>query len=167
MRSTTASRRWRAIGLAFAFLALVSCGGGGGGGGASSAPPGSKLFITDGGNHAIASIINAAPTLSSTFTVDRTVAGSATGLGTPGGTPSVSSIPSIALDGTADRLFASTQLSVAVFDNARPSVLTNWMFQVLSTHGGNPVWSPASESAGEILSDRTIVPSGFTLVVDS
>ena len=117
MRSTIVSGRWRTIGLALALLALANCGGGGGG---SSAPPapGSKLFITDGGNHALVSIINAAPTLNSTFTIDRTVQGSSTGLGTPGGTPSISSIPSIALDAANDRLFASTQTSVVVFDNA-------------------------------------------------
>src|SRR5439155_1740444 len=40
------------------------------------------------------------------------------GLGVPGGTPSISSIPSIALDAANDRLFAATQQSVVVFDNA-------------------------------------------------
>ena len=116
MRSATVSGRWRTIGLALALLALASCGGGGGG---SSAPPtpGSKLFITDGGNHAIASLINAAPTVGSTFTIDRTVQGSNTGLNDIGGTPSISSIPSIALDAANDRLFVATQVHAVVFDN--------------------------------------------------
>jgi len=111
MRSVIVSGRWRAIGLALALLALAACGGGG-----SSAPPGSKLFITDGGNHAFFSVIDPAPT--STFNIDRIVQGSSTGLGVPGGTPSISSIPSIALDAANDRLFAATQQSVVVFDNA-------------------------------------------------
>ena len=113
MRTSTISGL-RTIGLALALFALSSCGGGGGG---DSGPPGSKLFITDGGNHAIASIINAAPTVNSTFTIDRTVQGSSTGLGTPGGTPSISSIPSIALDAANDRLFVATQTNAVVFDN--------------------------------------------------
>jgi hypothetical protein len=117
MRSNV-SRRWGAAGFALAFLALVSCGGGGGGGGGTPPAPESKLFISDGGGHAIASIINAAPTVNSTFSVDRAISGSATGLGLPGGTPSPSSIPSIALDAANNRLFAATQGSVSVFDNA-------------------------------------------------
>jgi hypothetical protein len=116
MFSGTGSRLRDAIGLSVVLFVLASCGGGGGG---SSPPaPGSKLFVSDGGNHAIGSIINAAPTLNSTFNIDRVVQGSSTGLGTLGGTPSVSSIPSMALDAPNDRLFASTQLSLAIFDNA-------------------------------------------------
>jgi len=116
MRSAILSGSWRPIGLALALLAVASCGGGGGG---SSSPPtpGSKLFVVDAGNHAFVSIINPTPTVGSTITIDRTVQGPSTGLGT-GGTPSTSSIPTIALDAANDRLFAATQGSVVVFDNA-------------------------------------------------
>jgi len=107
--------RLRRIGLALALFALASCGGGGG----DSGPPGSKLFITDGGNHTFISIINPAPNPNSpNLTLDRIVQGVNTGLGVPGGTPSISSIPSIALDAANDRLFASTQTSLVVFDGA-------------------------------------------------
>ena len=116
MRSSTASKWWNPIGLAVALLALASCGGGGGGGG--SAPPGSKLFVVDGGGHAIVSMINATPTVGTPISIDRVVEGSSTGLGTPVGTPSISSIPSIALDAAGDRLFAATQTSVVAFDGA-------------------------------------------------
>jgi len=115
MRPEAVCRRLTSIGLALALLALAGCGGGGG----SSPPtPGSKLFISDGGNHAILSVVNAAPTETSPPSIDRVVQGSSTGLGLPGGTPSISSIPSIALDAANDRLFAATQGSVVIFDNA-------------------------------------------------
>ena len=117
MRPELVYRRLTGIGLALALLALAGCGGGGGSGSSTPPPPGSKLFIVDAGNHAIASAINAAPTLMSPLSIDRTVQGSSTGLGVAGGTPSISSIPSIALDAATDRLFAATQGSVAVFDN--------------------------------------------------
>src|SRR5882672_951568 len=184
--STVASRRWRPIGLALALLALASCGGGGGGG--SSAPAaGSKLFIADGGNHAIASTIDAAPTLSSTFTIDRIVAGSTTGLGTPAGTPSISSIPSIALDAAGDRLFAATQTSAVVFDNISQangnvsfsrilqSPGVNFLNLALDT-GGNRlytvdplgvvhVFDNASARNGSVPPDRTITPDLGTSTV--
>lgn len=118
MRHVITSRMRDAIGLSVVLFLLASCGGGGGGGGGSTPAPASKLFISDGGNHAIASIINAAPTLSSVFNVDRVIQGSSTGLGAPGGTPSISSIPSMTLDATHDRLFAATQQTLVVFDNA-------------------------------------------------
>jgi len=142
-------------------LALASCGGGG------DSPPGSKLFITDGGNHAFVSIINAAPTINSTFTIDRTVQGSSTGLGAVGGTPSISSIPSIALDAANDRLYAATQTSVVVFNNASTAngnvpfsrqftatvTKTNQLFGVnfysLSLDTGNNRLYPA-DPAGEV-----------------
>jgi hypothetical protein len=140
MFSATGSRLRDAIGLCVVLFVLASCGGGGGG---SSPPaPGSKLFIADGGNHAIASIINATPTVGSTFSPDRAIQGSSTGLGTIGGTPSTSSIPSMALDAAADRLFASTQTNVFVFDNA-------------STANGN---IPFSRSFG-----ATVITDGVTL----
>src|SRR6267142_2242334 len=110
MRSAILSGWWKTIGPALALLAVASCGGGGGGG--DSGPPGSKLFIVDGGNHAIVSMINPTPSIGSTISIDRVVQGSSTGLGTAGGTPSISSIPSVALDAAGDRLFAATQTSV-------------------------------------------------------
>ncbi|HUL93120.1 MAG TPA: hypothetical protein VLV56_12285 [Burkholderiales bacterium] len=115
MRSTIEFRRWRVVGQSLAFFALVSCGGG------SSAPPtpGSKVFIVDAGNHSIASAVNPILSPSTTSLRDRVVAGSNTGLGVPSGIPSVSSIPSIALDGEKDRLFVATQNGGAlVFDNS-------------------------------------------------
>src|SRR6476660_9797069 len=102
MRTDAVCRWLTGIGLALALLAAAGCGGGGGSG---DSTPGSKLFVVDGGNHAIASIINPAPAVNSPITIDRTVQGSSTGLGLPGGTPSISSIPSIALDAAGDRLF--------------------------------------------------------------
>src|SRR5437773_12065266 len=100
MRSVIVSGRWRAIGLALALLALAACGGGG-----SSAPPGSKVFVSDGGNHAIVSAINAAPTRASPLSIDRTVQGPNTGLNDIGGTPPTSAIPCIALQARNDRLY--------------------------------------------------------------
>jgi hypothetical protein len=110
MRSTTASRRWRTIGLAFAFLALVSCGGGGGG---SSTPPtpASKVFFTDGGNGAIASFSDATPTTN--FSIDRVVMGLHTGLPTSG----ILAIPSITLDAANNRLYVATQGNTFVYNN--------------------------------------------------
>ncbi len=113
MRSAILSGWWKTIGLALALLAVASCGGGGG----SSSPPGSKLFVTDGGNHAIASLINPTPPPESTFPFDRTVEGPNTGLNDLGGTPSISAIPSVALDAANDRMFVATQLHAVVFDN--------------------------------------------------
>lgn len=188
MRSVIVSRRGRAIGLAFAFLALVSCGGGGGGGSSAPPTPGSKLFVTDGGNHAIGSIVNAAPTLNSTFTVDRIVTGPATGLGTTGGTPSVSSIPSIALDAANDRLFVATQTSVVTFDNISTADGNIQFSRILQSPGvtflnlaldaaGNRlytvdpfgvvhVFNNASQRNGSVPVDRTITPDfgGATVV---
>src|SRR6267378_4464131 len=133
MRSAIVSRRGRSIGLALALLALASCGGGGG----SSAPPTppSKLFFVDAGNHAIVSSVNAAPTLGSTFPINRIVEGSNTGLGLPGGTPSTSTLPSIALDAANDRLYVSTQLNVVVFNG-------------ISTADGNVGFSRRFQAAG-------------------
>ena len=78
---------WAVCALLTAALAVTAAGCGGGGGSGDSTP-GSKLFVVDGGNHAIASIINPAPAVNSPITIDRTVQGSSTGLGLPGGTPS-------------------------------------------------------------------------------
>jgi hypothetical protein len=112
MRSTIVSGRWGTIGLALALLALAGCGGGG-----SSAPetPPGKLFVVDAFNRAIASMSNSNPG-PGFFAIERIISGSNTGLGTPGGTPSPSTIPSIALDAAADRLYVATQLNTRVFD---------------------------------------------------
>src|SRR5437764_576033 len=130
MQHTTAA--WRAFAaLAFVFV-LTACGGGGGGdggggggaatptpasGGGATPTPASKLFVADGGNHAIASLSNANPAPGTTFAIDRIIGGSATELGS-GGTPSPSTIPSIALDVAADQLYVSTQTKVGVFHQA-------------------------------------------------
>lgn len=107
------SRRWGALGLALALLALVSCGGGGGGGSSSPTTPPSKMFIVDGGNRAIPSFVNAAPTTS--FPVDRLVEGTHTLLGPVPG--DILSIPGIALDAASDRLYVATQGNTLIFDN--------------------------------------------------
>jgi hypothetical protein len=83
----------------------------------ATGPPPSKVFVADAANRAIGSLIDPNPAPGS-VTVDRVVAGPSTGLGSPGGTPSTSSIPSIALDAAGDRLFVSIQSTVYVFDNA-------------------------------------------------
>jgi len=117
MRSTTVSRRRRGIGLAFALFALASCGGGGGGGSSAPATPPGKVFIVDAFNRAIGSMSNPNPG-AGTFAVERIVSGSSTGLGTLCSvcTPSPSTLPSIALDAAADRLYVATQLNTRVFD---------------------------------------------------
>ena len=114
MRSRMTFCRWGVVSLLSVLLGLAGCGGGGGGG--SSTPP-SKVFVSDGANHAIGSLVNANPS-PGTFAVDRIIIGSSTGLGTAGGTPSYSTLPSIALDAAGDRLYVSTQTNVRVFDQA-------------------------------------------------
>ena len=94
-----------------ALLALGACGGGGG-----SDEDGSKLFVADGGNWAIGSMINSNPT-AGTFAIDRILMGPNTGLGTCC-TPSVTNLPSIALDAAGDRLYVSTQTFVRVWERA-------------------------------------------------
>lgn len=110
MRSSSVSRRWRSIGLALALLALASCGGGGG----SNTPPTppSKMFFTDGGNGAIVSASNAAPTAD--FPIDRVIQGPHTGLPPSG---SVLSIPSITLDAANNRLYVATQGNTFIYNN--------------------------------------------------
>jgi hypothetical protein len=193
MRSATVFGRWRTIGLALAVLALAGCGGGGG----SSAPPTppSKVFLSDGGNHAIISGVNAAPTTASPFNVDRLVQGSNTGLGALGGTPSISAIPSVALDAANDRLFAATQLNAVVFDNIgtadgnapfsrRISAnvdtgggshavsfyglyldTANNILYTVDTAGEVHVFSNASTRTGATTPDRTVTPNLGTFTV--
>jgi hypothetical protein len=103
-------------GLAIALLVLAGCSASDHSG--PPAPQGaaaSKVFVADAANLAIGSLIdpNPAPGI---VTLDRIVAGPDTGLGTPGGTPSVSRIPSIALDAAGDRLYVATQSSALAFD---------------------------------------------------
>jgi hypothetical protein len=144
--------------------------------------------VVDGGNHAIASFINPAPAANSSFNIDRLISGAATGLGVAGGTPSLSSIPSIALDAANDRLFASTQLSVSVFDNASTANgnipfsrritatvntgsglrgvnffsmtidTTNNILYSADTAGEIHVFNSASTRTGAITPDRTVTP---------
>ena len=102
----TVSTRWGRFGLGLALLALASCGGGGD----ESTPGSSKLFIADGGNHQLVSIINAAPTVGSTFNIDRLVTGVAAV------TAGVSAIPSMALHAAADRLYVATQGNTFIYD---------------------------------------------------
>lgn len=189
MRSSTISGRWTPIGLALALLALAGCGN------SAPPPPGSKLFVSDGGNHAIASAINAAPTTVSPLAIDRNVQGSSTGLGAVGGTPSISSIPSIALDAANDRLFAATQLDAVVFDNigtangnvpfsrrVSASVDTgggshavnfyglyldtaNNILYTVDTAGEVHVFNNASTRTGATTPDRTVTPNLGTFMV--
>ena len=185
MNTTIVSRRGRAVASALAFLALVSCGGGGGGSSTPPTPP-SKLFFTDGGNKALVSIVNPAPTAS--FNIDRVVEGPLTGLGTGIGT--VFSIPSIALDAASDRMFVATNNGVAVFDNVSMAdgnipfsrhisgavplggggtLVVNFQYLALdTTHnflytvdptGTVYVFSSASTSNGVFAPNRTVTPS--------
>jgi hypothetical protein len=95
-----------------AIASLAACGKGGGS--SSPAPtPGSKLFVADSGNHAIASFVNSNPAPGAgtiPVPVDRIITGSNINL--PG------NIPAFALDATNDRLYVSNELSVLVFNNA-------------------------------------------------
>ena len=110
MERTTVT--WRR--LAALILLLAACGGGG----VATPPPqpGSKLFVSDGGRHAIGSMIDPNPG-PGTSSLDRLITGSNTGLGS-GGTPSPSTIPSMAIDAAADRLYVATQTQLLVFDRA-------------------------------------------------
>jgi hypothetical protein len=156
---------------------LTGCGGGGGGGGSSTAP--SKLFVSDGANHAIGSLANSNP-LPGTFAVDRIIMGSSTGLDDVGGTPSWSYIPSIALDAAGDRLYAATQIRVRVFDqvsvangNVAPARTisatgvsfyslfldtTNNRLYVAGTNGYLYVFDGASTLNGAVSPTRTVLP---------
>jgi hypothetical protein len=135
MRSATVYRRWRAFGLAFAFLALSSCGGSGGGGSSSPPPtPPSKVFFTDAGNGAIVSFTNATPTAS--FPIERVVAGPHTLLPPGGG---VLSIPSITLDAANNRLYVATQGNTFIYNNistATGDVAPNVIMSALINTGG-------------------------------
>jgi len=117
MQSKIVSGRWGSIVLALTLLALASCGGGGGGGSSAPAAPPGKVFIVDAVNRAIGSMSNPNPG-AGTFAVERVISGASTGLGAPCGicTPSPSTLPSIALDAAADRLYVATQQNTRVFD---------------------------------------------------
>src|SRR5687768_7025955 len=105
------------IASALILVGMAGCGGGGGGDGGDGRPS-SKLFVVDSGNQAIGSMINPNPS-PGTLAVDRIISGANTGLGTPGiGTPSVSTLPSLALDAAGDRIYVATQLSVLQWENA-------------------------------------------------
>jgi hypothetical protein len=114
MRFDIAHKRWA---LALALTGLAACGGGGSVGPSAppAAPPPGKVFFADAANRAIGSLIDPNPPPGS-IAVDRIVSGPDTGLGTAGGTPSESAIPSVALDAAAERLFVATQSNALVFD---------------------------------------------------
>jgi len=182
MRLGSARRGWVALALALLFLA--GCGGSGVGG--PSAPPGpppSKLFVADAANLAIGSLIDPNPA-PGTLAVDRIVAGPSTGLGTPGGTASVASIPSVALDALGDRLYVAVQSSALVFDHigtANGDVRRSRSLQsVVNAHAVNffglhitagdtlyaveptgevRVFNNASGLDGSVTPDRTITPN--------
>ncbi len=102
--------------LSFVLLVAACSGGGGGGGGAGSPTPSSKLFVADGGNRAVGSQINSNPG-AGTFSVDRIIQGPNTGLGA--GTSDFLSLPSLAVDAAANRLFVAVQSNgTMVFDQA-------------------------------------------------
>src|ERR1041384_2470592 len=103
----------RRLAAAASLVVLATCGGGGGG---VPATPGSKLFVSDGGQRAIGSMKDPNPG-PGTFLLDRVITGSNTGFGS-GGTPSPSTIPGMVIDAAADRLYVATQGRVAVFDQA-------------------------------------------------
>src|SRR5262245_43380203 len=107
-------------GFAIALLGLAGCSASSHNG--TPAPPAgsvgsdaSKVFFADTAQLAIGSLINPNPA-SGIVTPDRVVAGPDTGIGTPGGTPAVSSLPGLALDVPGNRLYVATQASVLVFD---------------------------------------------------
>ena len=171
--------------IVLVLLSLAGCGGGGGG--PSDSRPSSKLFVVDSPNRAIGSQINPNPT-AGTFTIDRILTGPNTGLGTPGGTPSVSNLPSIALDVPGDRMFVATQGSVLVWDNAgfadgntaRTRVITSLVPDGMTTRGVNffnlffdatnnrlyvaeprgdvQVYNNARTASGSVVPSRTITP---------
>jgi hypothetical protein len=191
MRYEITRGRWAA--LALTLLALASCGGSGVGGGSSPppGPPPSKIFLADTANRAIGSLIDPNPA-PGTYAVDRAITGSATGLGTPGGSPSESDIPSIALDVFGDRLYVATQTSALVFDqvgntsgNAAPSrslqsVANNHAVNFFGLHitagdalyavepsGEVHVFDNASALDGSVIPDRTIAPNVGSPVTSS
>ena len=104
----------RRLAAAASLVVLATCGGGGGG--AVPASAGSKLFVSDGGQHAIGSMRDPNPG-PGTFVLDRVITGSNTGLGA-GGSSSPSTIPSMAIDAAKDSLYVATQTRVIVFDQA-------------------------------------------------
>jgi hypothetical protein len=102
---------------ALSFVMIVAaCSGGGGGGSSPPPPPGSKLFIADGANRAVGSLVNSNPGAGSSA-IDRVIQGSNTGFG--GGTSGSFSLPSLAIDAAADRLYVAVQSNgTMVFDQA-------------------------------------------------
>lgn len=99
----------RALALALVALLVTSCGGSSGS--LSPAPPatGSRIFVGDSGNGAIASGSNLSPS-SGTFVVERTIAGTNTQLST--------NLFDFALDAANDRLYVADLRSILVFNSA-------------------------------------------------
>src|SRR5262245_28435980 len=170
---------------ALALLVLAGCGGAS----SPSSPPAapatspSKVFFADAANLAIGSLINPNPA-PGIFSLDRFVAGPDTGLGTPGGASSVTSIPSIVIDADADRLYVATQGSALVFDRIstasgnvprsrslqsvvaghavnffRLHLTANDVLYVAEQTGEVRVFSNASALDGSVTPDRTITPN--------
>jgi hypothetical protein len=131
----------RLVVSAFILSGLAACGGGGGGGPSGTS---SKAFVVDSGNCAIGSMINPNPS-PGTLAIDRIISGPSTGLGTCGGTPSVSTLPSLALDPAGDRIYVATQLSVLQWENAglvtgnvpRTRTFTSTVTEGMTTRGVN------------------------------
>jgi hypothetical protein len=175
--------------VALSFVLIAACGGGGGGGGGTPPNPSSKLFVADGGNLAIGSQINSNPGTGS-FAIDRIIQGSSTGLGT--GVGNVLSIPGLAVDAAADRMFVATQTRLLVFDQAGLATgnvaptrnVTATVVKGLTTFGVNffrlsldatgnalytvdsqgevHIFNNASTLNGAVTPNRTIVPSTGT-----
>lgn len=194
MRFGIAHKRWAA---AFALTGLAACGGGGSVGPSAPAatPPPGKVLFADAANRAIGSLIDSNPP-PGTLAMDRIVSGPDTGLGTAGGTPTESAIPSVALDAAADRLYVATQSNALVFDQigtasgdvppsrsiTAPGV--NFLHLSLDTRddvlytvdsaGEVHVFDSAGTRNGQTTPDRTITPdlggsavaSTFGLAVD-
>jgi len=177
MRFDIAYRRWA---VALALGGLAACGGGSVGPSAPPAgPPPGKVFFADAANRAIGSLIDPNPP-PGTIAADRIVSGPDTGLGAPGGTPSESAIPSVALDADADRLYVATQSNVLVFDqidtaggNIPPSRSmtasgVNFLHLSLDSRddvlytvdsaGVAHIFNAASTRSGQTVPDRTITP---------
>jgi len=177
MRFDIAHKRWA---LALALTVLAACGGGSVGPSTPpTTPPPSKVFFADAANRTIGSLIDPNPP-PGIIAMDRIVSGPDTGLGTAGGTPSESAIPSVALDAAAARLYVATQSNALVFDqigtaggDVPPSRSitasgVNFLHLSLDTRddvlytvdsaGQVHVFDNASTRTGQTTPDRTITP---------
>lgn len=100
----------RAIFVAVSMASITACGGGGNGSAATTPPaPLSNLFVADGFNFAIASVVNANPS-PGLVTLDRVIAGPNTGV--------FNNVRDFAIDAGADRLYVANGTFILVFNNA-------------------------------------------------